>query len=323
MLKGKFSQSLFAGQYQHGLLLLAHMTAEDYLGVTLDNKYKLVSQLGDGGMAYVFAAERLHIGDMAAIKLLHPELAKEPIKKRRFQLEAYTTAAVKHPNVVSIFDYDETHEGQPYLVLELLTGITLSKRIQHGQILSVGRTVDIITPICGALNIAHSKGILHRDLKPSNIILHKLEDGSEVVKLIDFGIGKVLSEDNSPLTQQGFVVGTPEYLSPERYSGRNIDTRSDVYSIGILVYRMLAGRVPFTGRTATEILQKHVKQPVPPLRLLNNSISEEVEAVVLRALAKRPDERQPSAQQFAQELNEAHISSGDTMDHYTSAQDPQ
>src|SRR5207249_4806805 len=154
----------------------------------------------------------------------------------------------------------------------------------------------------------------HRDLKPSNIVLHRLEDGSEVVKLIDFGIGKQLGEgSDNALTQQGFVVGTPEYLSPERYSGRNIDTRSDIYSLGVLIYRMLAGRVPFTGNSPTEVLQKHVKQPAPPLRLLNGAISEEVEFVVMRALAKRAEDRPATTIEFANELNEARISSGDTL----------
>lgn len=293
-------------------------SAEQLPGLVLDRKYKIVRQLGDGGMAYVFAAERLHIGDIAAIKILHPDLAKDALKKRRFQLEAYTTAAVKHPNVVSIFDYDETETGQPYLVLELLNGSTLSSYIKRGRVLSVARAVDIITPICAALNLAHQKSILHRDLKPSNILLHKLEDNTEVVKLIDFGIVKMLNDDSNPLTQQGFVVGTPEYLSPERYMGQQLDARSDIYSLGILVYRMLSGRVPFNGQTATEILQKHLKQPVPPLRLLNSAVSEEVEAVILKALAKKPADRQSSAVEFASELGEAHISSGDTLDHFSS-----
>lgn len=291
--------------------------AQELLGRILDFKYKIIRQLGDGGMAYVFTAERLHIGDQVAVKILHPELANDATKKRRFQLEAYTTAAVKHPHVVSIFDYDETETGQPYLVLELLNGRTLANYIQRGQHLSATRTVEIITPICRGLNLAHQKGILHRDLKPSNIVLHKLEDGSEVVKLIDFGIVKLIGEDDNPLTQQGFVVGTPEYLSPERYKGLPLDARSDIYSLGILAYRMLTGRVPFSGRTATEILQKHLKQPVPPLRLLNNSISEEVEAVVLRALAKRQEDRQNTSIEFAYQLEEACISSGDTLDHYS------
>jgi eukaryotic-like serine/threonine-protein kinase len=295
---------------------------EHLAGTILNRKYKLSHQLGDGGMSMVFAAERLHIGDFAAIKLLHGELAQDPIKKRRFQLEAYTTAAIKHPNVVSVFDYDETHDGQPYLVLELLNGPTLARQLQHGRAMSAGRVLGIITPVCAALNLAHQKGILHRDLKPSNIVLHHLEDGTMVVKLIDFGIVKVLGEDDyAQITQQGFVVGTPEYLSPERYSGRNIDARSDIYSLGVLAYRMLSGRVPFTGQTPTEILQKHVKQPVPPLRFYNAGIAEEVEQVVMRALAKRPDERPATTTQFAAELSEAYISSGDTMDHYSSSND--
>src|SRR6185503_21014727 len=131
--------------------------AEELLGVILNRKYKLARQLGDGGMAYVFAAERLHIGDQVAIKLLHSELVQDPIKKRRFQLEAYTTAAVKHPNVVSVFDYDETDRGEPYLVLELLNGQTLAKQIKNGRVLSAGRTLSIITPVCAALNLAHQK----------------------------------------------------------------------------------------------------------------------------------------------------------------------
>jgi serine/threonine-protein kinase len=130
----------------------------------------------------------------------------------------------------------------------------------------------------------------------------------------------MLNDDN-PLTQQGFVVGTPEYLSPERYMGQNLDARSDIYSLGVLVYRLLAGKVPFNGQTATEILQKHIKHPVPPLRLINSAISEEVEAVVLKALAKKPADRQTTAMQFANELGEAQISSGDTLDHFSSMND--
>jgi serine/threonine-protein kinase len=289
-------------------------TATEVIGVILDQKYRILRQLGDGGMAYVFEAERLHLGDLVAVKLMHPELATDARKKRRFSLEAHATAAVKHPNVVCIYDYQETAAGQPYLVLELLRGQTLLQSIRGGQVLTVSRVVEIINPIAAALSLAHGKGILHRDLKPSNIFLHHLEDGTEVVKLIDFGIVKVLSED--PLTQQGYIVGTPEYLSPERYSGRQIDARSDIYSLGVLVFRLLTGRVPFAGRNTTEILQKHLKQPIPSINALNEQVTTEVEAVVSQAMAKHPDHRQATVLQFAAQLQAAEIRSGNTKNLY-------
>jgi serine/threonine-protein kinase len=190
----------------------------------------------------------------------------------------------------------------------------LLQSIRGGQVLTVSRVVEIINPIAAALSLAHGKGILHRDLKPSNIFLHHLEDGTEVVKLIDFGIVKVLSED--PLTQQGYIVGTPEYLSPERYSGRQIDARSDIYSLGVLVFRLLTGRVPFAGRNTTEILQKHLKQPIPSINALNEQVTTEVEAVVSQAMAKHPDHRQATVLQFAAQLQAAEIRSGNTKNLY-------
>jgi serine/threonine-protein kinase len=223
---------------------------------------------------------------------------------------------------VIIYDYDETDKNESYIVMELLNGQTLSSELKQLKVLRLERVMEIIQPVCSALGLAHQKGILHRDLKPGNIFLHHLEDGTEVVKLIDFGIGKLLNDGNMPLTQQGFVVGTPEYLSPERYSGKDIDERSDIYSLGVLVYRMLTGRVPFTGKTAQEILQKHLKEPPIAPRKYNQHLSTEVEEVVLRALSKDPKERPETTAKFAYELMAARISSGDTLQNMPILQQP-
>lgn len=287
------------------------------LGQCLGGKYRLARHIGNGGMAYVFAAERLHIGDLAAVKYLNPELRADELKRRRFQLEAYTTSAVKHPNVVTVYDYDETPAGSPYIVLELLRGCTLSALLKRTRILNTSKVLAVLEPVCMALSLAHQKSILHRDLKPSNIFLHQLEDGTEIIKLIDFGIGKNLNSNDGQITQEGFVVGTPEYLAPERYKGNILDARSDIYSLGILTFRMLIGRVPFTGQNPTEILQKHLKEQVPRPRSLNQNITPEVEEVILRALAKNPDDRFSSCEGFITALRKACISSGETMEHYS------
>lgn len=291
--------------------------ASALLGQCLGGKYRLARHIGNGGMAFVFAAERLHIGDLAAVKYLSPELCADELKKRRFQLEAYTTSAVKHPNVVTVYDYDETPAGCPYIVLELLRGCTLSALLKRTRILNISKVLAILEPVCMALSLAHQKSILHRDLKPSNIFLHQLEDGTEVVKLIDFGIGKNLNSNDGQITQEGFVVGTPEYLAPERYKGKVLDARSDIYSLGILTFRMMVGRVPFTGQSPTEVLQKHLKEQVPLPRSLNQNITPEVEEVILRALAKNPEDRFSTCEGFMTALRKARISSGETMEHYS------
>lgn len=267
-------------------------------------------------MAIVFAAERLHIGDLAAVKYLHPAFCGDELKKRRFQLEAYTTSAVKHPNVVVVYDFDVTPSGCPYMVLELLRGTTLASLLKRTRIISLNKVLAIMEPVCMALSLAHQKSILHRDLKPSNVFLHQLEDGTEVIKLIDFGIGKNLEAKDGQLTQEGFIIGTPEYIAPERYTGTNIDERSDIYSLGILLFRMLTGRVPFTGKTPTEVLQKHLKEPVPAPNTFNPSIPQEVSEVILRALAKSPENRFSSCESLLSALRRACISSGETMEHF-------
>lgn len=266
----------------------------------IDNKYELLEPLGEGGMSVVYKARRLRINDEVAVKLLHPEVTLDSVSQIRFEREAQAAARIKHPNIVTIHDFGTSNEGLTYLVMELLQGPTLSDELSKYNGLAVERALNILIPVCQAIAAAHYEGIIHRDLKPSNILLHKLKDGTEVVKVVDFGIVKVRSGE--ALTQVNNILGTPHYMSPEQCYSRDLDARSDIYSLAIIGYEMLTGRLPFNEASVVEILQAHVeKTPVSP-RQFQPAIPVALESALLRALSKKPEQRQDSAHQFAQEL---------------------
>jgi eukaryotic-like serine/threonine-protein kinase len=275
----------------------------DQINQIIKGKYKLIDLIAEGGASNVFLSERVLVGDLVVLKILFSELASDPVKSKRFHLEAATTASIKHPNVITMYDFDFTDEGVPFIVTELLRGLTLFGELQKAGSLSLQRAIQVITPICSALSVAHARGIVHRDLKPSNIVLHKMDDGTEVVKLIDFGIAKRLLPEDVAITSPGIVFGTPAYMSPEHCLGESLDNRSDVYSLGILLFEMLAGRIPFDADTPPRVMLKHVKQEPPSLRELRPDLSIEVENIVLRAISKEREQRFPTALALAEELN--------------------
>jgi serine/threonine protein kinase/tetratricopeptide (TPR) repeat protein len=280
---------------------------ESWLGTVIDKKYRLISLIGEGGMAMVFLAERLHLRDMVAIKVLRPRPSSNQDVMLRFQIEAAAAAKVKHPNVVTIYDFGITDSGVVYIVMELLEGPGLDLEMRRYGQMPVERALEILKPVCSALDAAHSLGLLHRDIKPSNIILHRGRyDISEVVKVVDFGIAK-FSEANDLVvrTTEGIVLGTAEYMSPEQCQGFPLDGRSDIYSLAMVFYQMLSGRVAFDAQSTGDFLIKQVKEPPLPLSRFCSELPKQIEAVVMQALAKDPHARPPNALEFYSRLEAA------------------
>src|SRR6266542_3705195 len=270
-------------------------------GRTLDQKYYLESKLGVGGMGTVYRARRLLIGDMVAVKVLQPDQVADPQAVERFRREAQTAARLKHPNVAAVYDFGVSREGLNYLVMELAEGESLRSLVERQGTLAETDAAEIIRQVCAALDEAHRQGVVHRDIKPENILVHATTAGLHV-KVLDFGIAALRDVNAGRLTRTGAVVGTPHYMSPEHCLGEELDGRSDIYSLGIVLFEMLTGVVPFDSPTPTAIVVKHVNEPPPPPRTLNPKISPAVESVALRALEKRRDARPQTAGEMAREL---------------------
>src|SRR5215470_12431138 len=283
-------------------------------GKTLDQKYYLEANLGVGGMGTVYRADRLLIGDQLAVKVLHPDQMTDPQAVERFRREAQIGARLKHPNVVTVYDFVVSSEGLSYLVMDLAEGENLRSLIERQGALAEIDAAEIIRQVCAALDEAHRQGVVHLDIKPQNIIVQTTPEGLQV-KVLDFGA--VASHDitTTTLTRTGAIVGTPDYMSPEQCLGEELDGRSDIYSLGIVLFEMLTGVVPFDSPTTTAIVVKHVNDPPPPPRALNPKISRAVESVTLRALEKRRDARPQTAGEMARELIAAVGSAGSASPH--------
>lgn len=282
----------------------ANVTGYQLLGSVIEGKYRIDAKIGAGGMGSVYRARRLMIGDDVAVKILHPEHVSQPDATERFRREAQAAARLKHPNAVSIYDFGVTSGGLVYLVMELVEGQSLREIIKRQGPLTPSAAADVISQVCAALDEAHRQQIVHRDLKPDNIVVQPMINGLRV-KVLDFGIAKLRDLTAGNLTQTGSVMGTPHYMSPEQCLGEELDSRSDIYSLGIVLFEMLAGAVPFNSPISTAVVVQHVNQAPPPLRAINVSISPAVEAVVMRALAKQRQERPQSAAALAEELRNA------------------
>lgn len=264
-------------------------------------KYQIHDQIGRGAFATVYRAVDTRLDRPVALKVLAPNLAADPEFAQRFAREAKAAAQLDHPNIVTIYDFDSI-EGTYFIAMELVDGQPLDQLLSAKQPMPLPRTADIIQDIASALDHAHAKRMIHRDIKPSNIII--ASDGRAVVT--DFGLVKVL--EGPQLTGTISVLGTPEYMSPEQAEldpDRPIDARSDIYSLGVVLYQMVTGQVPFSGKSPTAILHKHVYEPPPPPRSLASSVPEGVEKVILKALAKRPEERYATAGELASALRAA------------------
>ncbi|MEW6733788.1 MAG: tetratricopeptide repeat protein [Acidobacteriota bacterium] len=282
------------------------ITEDPLIGRVLDGKYSLEARLGVGGMATVYLGKRTHIGDRVAVKVLNTGAPLSDIDLQRFELEARSAAKIKHPNIVSIFDFGTTSDGLMYLVMELLEGSSLEKELEEKTFLSIERTLELIQPVCEAVNAAHVEGLIHRDLKPSNILLHHLKDGSEIVKVVDFGVAKLTNVNDTAykgrLTKTGYLIGTPHYMSPEQIREQEITLQSDIYSLGVIIYEMLTGCLPFNADNVIDLLLAHLENMPKPMRELAQHIPVGVDEAVLRALLKDPAKRQASTRELFQDI---------------------
>jgi serine/threonine-protein kinase len=282
---------------------------ETLLGRVIAGKYLVESFLGGGAMGSVYRARQRDIDKAVAIKVLHRELIAEPLFAARFKREAKAASRLDHPNSMRVLDFGEEPDGICFIVMELLVGRNLFHILKAEAPLSRERIVDFLRQILAALAVAHDMGVVHRDLKPENIIvLSSVDDDGrvhEVVKVCDFGMAKIsasrLEEEehtSEKLTSHGVVVGTPEYMSPEQGKGESLDGRSDLYSVGVILYQLLTGRLPFTAESAVGVLLKHlIEEPVPPAEI-HPDVDPLLESVTLRAMRKRPEERFASAREM-------------------------
>lgn len=264
----------------------------DYVG-----NYRVMRKLGEGGMGVVFVAVHEQIGRQAAVKALHPHLSQNAEIATRFLHEARAVNVVTHPGVVQVFEYGHTKDGTVYIVMEFLQGDSLSHRIGRGAIPSAD-AMRLGRQIASAVAAAHEKGIVHRDLKPDNVIIVSDPEaaGGERAKILDFGIAKIRKEDQGPgehlKTRAGMVLGTPAYMSPEQCRGAGeVDGQSDVYSLGIMLYEMLTGHVPFLAEGLGELMAKHIYEAPVPLRQEKSEVPEELAGLVHAMLAKQPSAR--------------------------------
>ncbi len=284
------------------------MSSSNPIGTTLEGKYRIESKIGAGGFGTVYRAFHLGLGQPVAVKLLNAGLdhaSDDDIA--RFRQEAASAFRLKHPNAVTVYDFGVTAEGVAYLVMELLEGKALSHELYHSGAMTPQRAAEILIPVCSVLAEAHVEGIIHRDIKPDNIFLNQGKRG-EVVKVVDFGIAKLVDAAATSGRQSSTgLIGTPAYLSPERLQNLPYDGRADVYSVGIMFYQMLAGRVPFKttdpGNVAALLLM-HVTNPPPPFSELGIDVPPNVEGIVRAALEKNPANR-PTANQLARMISES------------------
>jgi len=288
-------------------LSVAEERAEEaaIVGKTLGGKYKVVRLLGEGGMGAVYEGEQ-PLGTAkrkVAIKTLHPHLSRDPTIKARFEREVGTVAELEHPNTIQVYDFGASADGILYIVMEFLQGKSLAVILEKEGPMSPDRVERIMRQIGGSLEEAHGRGIVHRDLKPDNVVLVERAGKKDFVKVLDFGIAKRSHEVDSTerkLTQQGMVLGTPPYMSPEQFAGRAIDGRSDIYSLGVMAYEMLTGRLPFQANTAWEWATQHMTQAPIPIESLAEGLRapEAMRQAIHRALAKAPEERFESVAEF-------------------------
>ncbi|MBI4850411.1 MAG: protein kinase [Acidobacteria bacterium] len=269
----------------------------------IDNKYKINTLINRGGMGAVYQATQLELDRAVAIKILLPKLLTDQNAPRRLHREALASARLNHPNIVTVHDYGTLPNGGGYLVMKLLKGYPLSKRLRIEKHLPFELIFNIMFQVCHAIDTAHKAGVVHCDLKPENIFLEEgLEE--EFVQILDFGIAK-LSEQLVGITLSGTILGTPLYMSPEQLESREVDFRTDIYSLGIILYEMLTGEVPFSGKTPSVIARQHLlAQAVAPSQLRPN-ITPKLEACVITALSKNIEKRHQSAIQLIEELKEA------------------
>lgn len=292
---------------QADVTVAGEIPVDPLIGRTLDDKYLLVERLGIGGMGTVYRARHLLIDRAVAVKVLNPRFVEDEAAQVRFRREAKAAGRLQHANAVGVTDFGRTSDGYVYIVMELLEGRTLREVLAKEAPLDTARAVALMLQTAAAVAAAHEAGIIHRDLKPANIFIVQNSEVPAVVKVLDFGIAKLATDsgdDDDPktLTLVGVMIGTPRYMSPEQCDGAELTPAADVYSLGVILYEMLSGVVPFSGTSPLAIAMKHASErPRPPHELVP-SIPPALEEVVLHALEKRPEDRPANAAEFRREL---------------------
>jgi serine/threonine protein kinase len=279
-------------------------TEDALIGQTLAGKYRVEELINQGGMGAVYRSTHVLMDKTVAIKVLHPALAADEKIVARFSREARAASRISHPHALSVTDFGESENGVVFLVMEYLHGVTLKEAIRSGGPMALPRVVEIIRQVSGALDAAHAEGVVHRDLKSDNIMLVDVGDG-DWAKVLDFGIAKIQEPmgQDPRLTAPNLIIGTPQYMSPEQCSqAADIDSRSDLYSLGVILFEMLVGHVPFTGDSATAIMMKHLQDPPPSVLEEREDVPASVGRVVKRALEKRPEDRYQTVGEMADDL---------------------
>ncbi|MEZ4267430.1 MAG: protein kinase [Myxococcota bacterium] len=284
--------------------------ADPWLGRTLGSQFRVIRKLGAGGMGAVYLCEQLDVERYAVVKLMHAELSENPLAVSRFKREARAVARLNHPNIVQIYIFGETEDRALYLAMEHVDGASLGSVLAQSARLAQPRALRIVDQVCAALSEAHAASVIHRDLKPDNVMLTDRLGNPDYVKVLDFGIAKLLGDtpqDRGEMTREGHIAGTPRYMSPEQARGQALDARSDIYSLGVMLYEMLTGAHPFQATTAVDFLVKHVSEPPPrpSERFTDLILLPRVEAIVLRCLAKSPAERFQSAADLQRAVRQA------------------
>jgi serine/threonine-protein kinase len=279
--------------------VLTPLVDQPAAGTIIGDRYEITGVVAEGGMGTIFRARHRLMKRTVAIKMLHPQMVSSASTLKRFQHEAEAASSLNHPNILTVFDFGISDQGKPYLVMDYLEGTTLASLLEAERRLPVERSLRIFLQACAALAHAHQKGIIHRDLKPANIMLVELDGHPDFVKLVDFGIAKLLAPEageSAQVTKTGEVFGSPLYMSPEQCLGEAIDRRTDIYSLGCVMYRTLTGFAPADGRDILELMYKHAN--VMPAGFADVcpelALSGKLESVVFKALAKKPDDRYES-----------------------------
>ncbi|WP_394833542.1 serine/threonine protein kinase [Pendulispora rubella] len=271
----------------------------------LNGQFQILQKIGTGGMGAVYKALQPEMNRMVGVKILHPKLTNRKDLASRFRREARAMSHLTHPNTVKVFLYGELEDGSLYIVMEFLEGKNLNQTVRGEGPMQMQRALPILIQVCGALQEAHGAGIIHRDLKPENIFLCSQGGMKDYPKVLDFGLAKVTEREMRPgsliLTQEGMVFGTPEFMSPEQAQGKTLTSGSDIYSLAVILYEVLTGKLPFEAKGAMDYLQLHVSgRPIPLSRRVEGRVFPPLlDQVMERALAKRPEDRFPSAADFA------------------------
>ena len=294
---------------EDGATLRAPSGTNDLVGQVIADRYHVISKLGEGGMGQVYLAEHVRMKRKSAVKVMSPGMINDPDAVSRFNREASNASQINHPHVAAIYDFGETPEGLIYLAMEFVDGVPLSKLIEQHRALPAPKAAEITRQASEALATAHALGIVHRDLKPDNIMIARNLDGSDCVKVVDFGIAKATrgGSDGQKVTRTGFVVGTPEYMSPEQLAGDTVDGRSDIYSLALVAFNMFTGQLPFPSKTSQEAMIMRLTDRPRTLAEMKDDVPwpDALQAVMDRALSRDANERYSDARQFGRDLVKA------------------